>query len=190
MSRPVLIVPGLNGSGEGHWQRFWVEDHQDASLVEQTDWANPQSGRWQHRLEQAVIANPGALLVGHSLGTILIARLSESSVAPLVGGALLVAPADIERTATLHARSYEFGTLPRRFLPFPAQVVASRDDIYMGLDKAKGLASDWGATLVDLGYAGHINIASGFGRWPAGYALASQLGHRIDRHASIRRIEA
>lgn len=186
MSRPVLIVPGLHGSGEGHWQRHWLADHDNAELVEQADWDNPQAGRWLHRLERAVLANPGAILVAHSLGTILTARLAMSSVAPLVGGALLVAPADIERTSELHARSYEFGTIPTEKLPFPALVVASRDDIYMSLAKAKALAANWSVPLVDLGNVGHINVASGFGRWLGGYELARQVVGGADRRGEVR----
>lgn len=181
MTRPFLIVPGLNGSGAGHWQQHWLADHDNSELVDQVDWSNPRAGRWLHRLEQSVIANPGAILVAHSLGSILVARLATSSVAPLVGGALLVAPADIERTSTLHARNYEFGTLPTGPLPFAALVVASRDDVYMSLAKAQALASAWHAPLFDLGNAGHVNIASGFGRWTAGYALAAQVVARADR---------
>jgi predicted alpha/beta hydrolase family esterase len=181
MNRPFLIVPGLNGSSTGHWQRYWISDHDTAELVEQADWSNPQAGRWLHRLEQAVIADPGAILVAHSLGAILAARLAGSSVAPLVGGAMLVAPADIERTSALHARTYEFGTIPIASLPFPALVVASRDDIYMSLERARALAAAWHCPLVDIGHAGHINVASGFGRWTAGYELAAQLVSRVDR---------
>ena len=110
MSRPVLIVPGLNGSAPGHWQRHWLDDDRDAVLVEQADWSDPQPGRWLHRLEKAVIANPGALIVAHSLGSILAARLATSSVAPLVAGALLVAPADIERTSELRYMSVNGAT--------------------------------------------------------------------------------
>src|SRR6218665_709368 len=105
MTHPMLIVPGLNGSTEGHWQRHWLADHPEAVLVEQSDWTDPNPAKWLHRLEQAVLAHPGALVVAHSLGAILTARLAASPVAPLVGGALLVAPADIERTSLLHARS-------------------------------------------------------------------------------------
>jgi predicted alpha/beta hydrolase family esterase len=186
MARRVLIVPGLNGSGEGHWQQFWLKDHDEAELVEQVDWSNPQAGRWLHRLEQAVVANPGALIVAHSLGTMLTARLASSSVAPLVGGALLVAPADIQRTSDLHARSYEFGSIPTAPLPFPALVVASRDDIYMSMQKAIEVATSWAVPLVDLGNAGHINVASGFGRWEQGYALAREVLDGVERQRSPR----
>ncbi len=188
MTRPILIVPGLNGSGPGHWQHYFLADHDNAELVEQADWANPQAGRWLHRLEQAVIANPGALIIGHSLGSILAARLATSSVASLVGGALLVAPADIERTSTLHARSYEFGTIPTTPLPFPALVVASRDDVYMQRDKARDIAAAWRAPFLDIGNAGHINIASGFGRWAQADELVDQVSVRIDRRATHRRL--
>jgi predicted alpha/beta hydrolase family esterase len=184
MSRPFLVIPGLSGSGAGHWQQHWLADHDNAVLVDQSDWANPQAGRWLHRLERAVIANPGAILVAHSLGSILAARLAGSSVAPLVGGALLAAPADIERTSTLHARTYEFGALPAEPLPFPALVVASRDDVYMSLQKARALATSWRSPFVDIGNAGHINVASGFGRWIAGYELVGQVIARADRRAA------
>ena len=35
--------------------------------------------------------------------------------------------------------------------------------------------------LVDAGYVGHINVASGFGRWVEGYELARQVAERADR---------
>jgi predicted alpha/beta hydrolase family esterase len=175
MSATTLIVPGLHGSDGEHWQAQWRRDHPDAILVEQADWSNPEANRWLANLEAAVIAHPHALIVAHSLGSVLTARLARSRVAPLVSAALLVAPADINRTEGLHHRSYEFGDMPQDALPFPALVVASRDDIYMPFDKARDLATAWGAPLHDLGYAGHINIASGYGRWPAGYALAARL---------------
>ncbi|MDV3250415.1 alpha/beta hydrolase [Devosia sp. BK] len=181
MSRTHLIVPGLNGSGDGHWQHHWMADHEHSELVEQTDWSNPHAGRWLARLERAVIAHPGAILIGHSLGAILIARLASSSVAPLVGGAVLVAPADIERTSTIHARTYEFGTLPTDALPFQALVIASRNDDYMSQEKARSLTSAWGATFLGFGDNGHINIASGFGRWTGGYEFAQQIKAKADR---------
>lgn len=183
MTRPILIVPGLNGSSGDHWQNHWLADHDEANLVAQADWSNPQEAQWLDRLELAIRANPGALIVAHSLGVILTARLSRSPVAALVGGALLVAPADIERTSRLHARTYEFGVLPRDPLPFPALMVASRDDVYMSLEKAMVLAGDWGIPVVDLGHVGHINVASGFGRWPAGYALAQGVIERAERRS-------
>ena len=175
MAHPVLIVPGLNGSAPGHWQSWWRQDHRSAILVEQGDWNNPDADQWLAVLEAAVRQHPGSLIVAHSLGSVLTARLATSPVATLVAGALLVAPADIERTQSLQGRSYEFGRMPRQALPFPNMVVASRDDVYMPFSMARELAVAWGSSVRDMGYAGHINIASGFGRWPEAYALARQV---------------
>jgi hypothetical protein len=59
----------------------------------------------------------------------------------------------------------------RRRLPFPALAVASRDDLYCAPVRAAGMAADWGAELVDLGEAGHINADSGLGDWAQGLEL-------------------
>jgi predicted alpha/beta hydrolase family esterase len=172
----MLIVPGLHGSKAGHWQRWWQADNSDAHFLEQADWSNPDEASWLDSLEKAVMRRPGCLLIGHSLGAILSAKLGQRPVAQMVKGALLVAPADIERTSTLHQRSYEFGEMPADRLPFPTVVVASRNDHYMAFDKIAGLAHTWGSRFVDLGNVGHINIESGFGRWVKGYELARTLG--------------
>lgn len=175
MSQTTLIVPGLHGSGDGHWQSWWQTDQPDAVLVEQADWSDPDADDWLETLEHAVATYPHAIVVAHSLGAIVTARLANSSVAPLVAAALLVAPADIERTGTLHHRSYDFGGMPADRLPFPSLLVASRNDPYMPFDKAVALGKSWGSRLHDLGNAGHVNVASGFGRWAAGYALAKSV---------------
>ena len=47
----ILIVPGLFGSGEGHWQRYWLQDHPDVRLVEQDDWDFPSIGSWMDKLK-------------------------------------------------------------------------------------------------------------------------------------------
>ena len=65
--------------------------------------------------------------------------------------------------------------MPLQPLPFPSIVVASRDDRYVTMARAREFATAWGSELVDLGDAGHINSASGLGGWPAGYGLLQRL---------------
>ncbi len=36
-----LILPGLGGSGEGHWQHWWLKQHPNPHIVEQDDWDRP-----------------------------------------------------------------------------------------------------------------------------------------------------
>ncbi|WP_434617562.1 alpha/beta hydrolase [Tabrizicola sp. M-4] len=60
----------------------------------------------------------------------------------------------------------------------PATVVASRHDPWMTVGQSSHLAKVWGAELVDLGLAGQINVASGFGPWPAALTLRDHLDRR------------
>jgi predicted alpha/beta hydrolase family esterase len=89
-----LVIPGLNGSGPGHWQQCWLRDHSDASLLDIEDWQRPSLGIWLTVLEAALASSPGSILVAHSLGAILVANLAGRPSADHVAGALLVAPSD------------------------------------------------------------------------------------------------
>ena len=72
-------------------------------------------------------------------------------------------------------RVSQFGAIPELPLDIPTTVVASRNDPWMEFARARHLANAWGSSLVDLGHAGHINVASGFGPWPRGKVLRDAL---------------
>lgn len=172
----TLLVPGLEGSGEGHWMRWWQEAEAEAGArtVAFTDLGDPVPDAMAVELAEAVLAHPGAVLVGHSLGAIVIAQVLADWPGLPVTGALLVAPAD----PALHHRLHRFAPLPRRPLPVPAMAALSRNDPLMDLATASGLARDWKATIVDLGEAGHVDRASGHGPWPLGPELRDALLRR------------
>lgn len=174
----TLIIPGYQGSEAGHWQRQWLLDDPSAELVEQDDWHNPVLSHWLHTLEAKLAEHPGAVLVAHSLGCVLVSHLSNSPAAAHIAGALLVAPADAETMARKDPRFASFAPLPRQQLSFPSIVIASRNDDFMSYAKAEALAEVWGSGFVDLGHAGHINPASGFNEWPEGQILASSFQER------------
>jgi uncharacterized protein len=175
----VLIVPGLGGSGQEHWQSHWERGLADAHRVQQRDWDHPNLIEWSRRLGDAIEVRPGAILVGHSLGCALIVWVALSWRSLRIGGALLVAPADVESQQRTPRHIWEFGPFPRTALPFPATVVASSNDPYMSLERAHVLAIAWGANFVNLGPVGHINVKSGFGPWPAGEKLLADLQHEV-----------
>ena len=87
----VLILPGWQGSGPGHWQMHWARVYGYA-VVEQNDWLHPLRGDWLARLDEVVIDAPGpVVLVAHSLGCILTAAwASFSRHTGRVRGAFLV----------------------------------------------------------------------------------------------------
>jgi predicted alpha/beta hydrolase family esterase len=95
----------------------------------------------------------------------------------LVAGALLVAPADVDAAdrwpadATgerLDTRAAGFAPMPISPLPFPALVLASANDPFCDINRARHLADAWSAAFTDAGEVGHINTASGHGPWPEG----------------------
>lgn len=175
-----LVVPGYRGSEPGHWQRHFLDTVPGARLVEQEDWENPSLPDWLHTLEAHLAASPGAVIVGHSLGATLVSWLAERPASAHVAGALLVAPADSGRMARTDERFRSFAAVPRRTLPFASVVVASRDDPYMSFPAARSFADAWGSGLLDLGNAGHINPASGFGPWDEARTLAASLAGDAD----------
>ncbi|MEH3106286.1 MAG: alpha/beta hydrolase [Sphingomonas fennica] len=170
----VLTVPGLGNSGPDHWQTLWEQARQDTERVDLGLWDDPRRDQWVARLDAAIgAAHPPVILVAHSLGCHAVAWWAALHAPPYgwpVAAAILVAPPDLDR-ADRPAEIADFAPAAACPLPFPALVVASGDDPYCALDRARGLASGWGAGFLAVGDHGHLNAASGLGRWPRGQAL-------------------
>jgi predicted alpha/beta hydrolase family esterase len=184
----TLIVPGLNGSDEGHWQRHWLLDDPQAQLVDQENWECPVLEDWLDRLEVALAATESAYIVAHSLGCLLVANMASRPAATKIRGALLVAPAHLDRVEAMHPCIVRFGAFPQAPLAFPSLVVGSMNDPYMNPEELVRTAANWGSDLANLGSAGHINIAAGFGRWPEGYALFERLKEASETTAAGSRM--
>ena len=169
------MLPGWQGSGEGHWQSLWETAH-GYQRVQQHDWMHPLRGDWSARLDDVVADAPGpVVLVAHSLGCILTAWWALHSLhTGAVLGALLVAPGDVERREVA-AQIPGWLPIASQTLPFPTILVGSRDDPYCSFERAQVLADQWGAQLVDAGPVGHLNAESDLGDWPTGHALLTSL---------------
>lgn len=187
---PILIVPGLYNSGPDHWQSHWERTLPGAERVEQQDWERPLLGDWTISLAEAVRQRPGAILVAHSLGCALVAHFAQVTGGRGVAGAMLVAPADVNRGGPAGRLLVGFSPIPRQRLPFPSLVVASRNDPYVEIDRAEAFARGWGSRFVDLGRAGHINVDSGHGPWPKGLTLLRGLINQVGAADAPRRSRA
>ena len=174
----ILNVPGFNGSGPSHWQTLWESSRSDTERVELGMWTSPRRNAWVTKLDQAIrAARAPVILVAHSLGCLAVAWWAQLSGQPYgwpVAGALLVAPADVDRPG-VRPELKDFSPSPRMTLPFPSIVVASSDDAWISLQHAQDLASYWGSHFVDAGPIGHINAASGVGWWDEGQALLDRV---------------
>lgn len=174
----ILTVPGLSGSGPAHWQTLWEKGRPDTARVDLGQWDRPHRNSWVTKLDQAIgAARAPVILVAHSLGCIAVAWWAALSPQPYgwpVAGALLVAPADVDREQ-VPVELAPFAPVPKQPLPFPSILVASQDDPWIDADRAHSLAVDWGSHFVDAGPIGHINAASGLGHWPEGQELLDRV---------------
>ena len=174
----VLTIPGLGGSGPTHWQTLWERTRLDTVRAELGMWDRPHRNSWVTKLDEAIrMAQAPVVLVAHSLGCLAVAWWATLSPQPYgwpVAGALLVAPADVDRP-DVQEELRGFAPSPRTILPFPSIVAASSDDPWITPGAAHNLASAWGSHFVEVGAYGHLNAASGIGVWPDGLALLERV---------------
>ncbi|GAC1029744.1 alpha/beta hydrolase [Pseudomonas sp. No.21] len=184
-----LILPGWQGSPDEHWQSHWQRTLPNASRVEQADWDLPEREVWVTALERAIDAErTPVILIAHSLGCVTVAhwaRQADPDVLRRVRGALLVAPADVERPGCPEPLR-GFAPIPQASLPFPTLLVGSDNDHAASTPRALELARHWGAEPAILAGAGHINVKSGHQRWEQGFAYLYRLQGRIEQLARLR----
>jgi predicted alpha/beta hydrolase family esterase len=164
----TLIVPGLHGSGHDHWQTWFERQIPDCIRVMQSDWSEPDLPKWSAKLRRELSRAPGRVyVVAHSFGC-LAAVQAAFDYRESIDGLMLVAPADPARFGLSAA-------IPERPLGVPSVVIASTNDPWMSLAGALEWSQAWGAELINLGPAGHINPQSGYGPWPRGLSILQEL---------------
>jgi predicted alpha/beta hydrolase family esterase len=177
MSRPLLLLPGWQNSGPGHWQSLWESEMPDAVRAEMPNWDLPHRASWVEALEEDLsrlhrATREPVVVAAHSVGCMALVHWAAEGLVP-IAGALLVAPADVERP-TCPEVLRDFAPVPMHTLPFPSRVVASLDDPYLDPERAKAFAEAWGSSFTLLPTGGHFNVASGHGPWPRGEALLQE----------------
>ncbi|WP_118180632.1 RBBP9/YdeN family alpha/beta hydrolase [Paraburkholderia phosphatilytica] len=179
----VLILPGWQNSGPGHWQSRWEARHASFTRVPMTDWNQADRDAWCRTLDATVAAKAAAgravRFAAHSLGCLTVAfwaaRYATPEVLRHVQGALLVAVPDPAAPAFPHEGSSGFASAPLELLPFPSIVVSSSDDPFGGERYSLACADAWGSRWIGIGPRGHINADSGLGDWAEGLGWLGEL---------------
>lgn len=175
----ILILPGWQDSGPQHWQSLWLKKYPNAVKVVQENWMYPEKQEWVKTLNDFIekYSDKEIVLIGHSLACATFAFWANeysSKSSAKIKGALLVSPSDME-ASILPNEIKGFRPMPLKPLNFKNIVVVSDDDKWVNLNRAKYFAECWGAELVNIGHAGHINSDAGFGEWPEGERLLQKL---------------
>jgi predicted alpha/beta hydrolase family esterase len=176
----VLFVPGLRDHVEDHWQTLLARRIPGSRTVAPVTADKLSCAARMAALDAAVRAIEGpVVLVAHSAGVMITVHWAQRAQRRpwKIQGALLAAPADLEtplpegypRFEAIEANGWL--PVPRRELPFRSVVAASTNDPLARFDRVAAFARDWGSRLVDVGAAGHLNPAAGYGEWKRGEAL-------------------
>jgi predicted alpha/beta hydrolase family esterase len=164
----TLLVPGLDGGGDGHWLNWFEATIPDAHRVALPDGKDMDLSEWSALVRWHIHRSDDPIwIVAHGFGCLAAVR-AAFDCADRIEGALLVAPFDPDnlRLAWL---------LPEEPLGFPAAIVASSNDPHMRLSKAAFWAGFWSCEFINAGRLGGIDPAAGLGPWPAGRAMFDDL---------------
>jgi predicted alpha/beta hydrolase family esterase len=170
------VVPGWQGSGDGHWQT-WLEERlhaagRDTQRPPFADLDNPDLADWLGALRHTLAELPadGFDVVAHSLGAVLwLHHVAAPADCPRAARVLLVAPpsprTDIPELASFFPPPLDVDAV--RHGADGTVLVAGSDDPYTpeGIAAAYGLPLKIATTVIAGG--GHVNIESGYGEWPA-----------------------
>ncbi len=175
----ILLLPGIGGSGEDHWLGMWARDAARCRIVRQADWERPDRKVWLAALSAAVQSVEGPFaLVAHSVGCALAAHWAaenrpadDGASVPRLRAIMMVAPSDVDSAEHTPESVRMFAPMPTLPLPGRSVVVASTDDPYVPIERARGFAREWRSRLVEIGARGHINSNSGLADWIEGQRL-------------------
>lgn len=165
----------LAAADEGHWASRWAARLPTARRVEaqriearriearrsEAAGGDPADDGSAETLAEALAeslvaavraASRPVVIVAHDAGVLAVAAVG-ASLAGVAGAFLVAAPPAVPAP---------------RPLPFPAVLVASRDDPGVPYEASERLARALGAELVDAGASGHLDESSGHGPWPEG----------------------
>ncbi|RQS75604.1 serine hydrolase family protein [Burkholderia sp. Bp8963] len=177
----ILIVPGLRDHVEDHWQTHLERRLPNARSVAPLEHDKLSRAARVAALDAALAAIDGpVILVAHSAGVMITVHWAQQATRPILG-AVLATPADLDTPMpagypTPDALApHGWTPVPRRPLPFPSIVAASRNDPLARFERVEAMAAEWGSGLVDLGEVGHLNPASGYGEWPGALALIAEV---------------
>jgi uncharacterized protein len=181
-TRPtILMVPGLRDHVAEHWQTLLEQKLPRAASVPPLEHDKLSCAARVAALDAALAKVDGpVVLVAHSAGVMITVHWAQRHNRK-IHGALLAAPADLETPLpasypTIDALARNgWQPIPRKPLPFPSIVGASRNDPLAQFERVSEMAKDWGSRLVDLGDVGHLNPAAGFGAWPMAETLIREL---------------
>lgn len=172
--RNFLILHGLGGSGQDHWQTWLAEElaarNYQVFYPVFSNFDSPNKEVWLKDLASTLDLIPKhqpLTVITHSLGCILWLHYAARFKRNIASRAILVAPPS-PRVILSEAQSFFPVPLDRKSLYVAAEetlFVHSSNDPYCSLEDTI-FYKNIGLPSITFPNMGHINAASGHGEWP------------------------
>jgi predicted alpha/beta hydrolase family esterase len=163
----TLLLHGWGGSDYPHWQSWLAgklaNEYGTISFPLLDNPHYPSKNRWLKLAKKNLKDFKPKTVVCHSLGCTLWFWLSQDKLETLEH-LILVAPPSIHSDVDTISTFFPFA-LPDTLYAKKIDFIVSDNDPYIRIDEAKDMAVKYGANLIILNNAGHINNESGFGEW-------------------------
>lgn len=167
--KKTLILHGLGGSDFPHWQSYLAaqlaQEYGTVSfpLLKAKD--APKYDVWMKQVQEILEEFKPDCVVCHSLANTLWFHLCNEGRLETVKNLFLVAP------PSLTCKIAEIDTFfpvepPVSLYATNVTLITSDNDPYMATEEASALAETLHVRHIVLENAGHINAASGYGKWP------------------------
>ncbi|MBF7687200.1 RBBP9/YdeN family alpha/beta hydrolase [Acinetobacter rathckeae] len=168
-----IIVPGVGGSGEEHWQT-WLEQRLPNTQRVMQQWHEPILEQWVQQWLKTIATTKGQKLqiIAHSFGclTSIAALAKHPHLQARIEKLILVAPANPIRFSqqgfATQGHDHFLEYFKSLHINVPTVMFISENDPWLNFEDAKYFAKQWQVPYVNLGKVGHINIESGFGAFP------------------------
>jgi predicted alpha/beta hydrolase family esterase len=165
----TLILHGWGGSDFPHWQSYLAselsKDYGTVSFPLLKDKDAPQKDVWMQQVEELLEDFKPDIVVCHSLANILWFHLChEKKIKRNIKKLFLVAPPSL--TCKIEELSTFFPlTVPNDLNAQSVTLITSTNDPYLNQEEALSLAQALDVSHIILKDGGHINTASGYGKW-------------------------
>ncbi len=164
----VVIFHGWGANSQSNWFPWLKKELEKHNLeVYCPDLPNsqfPEQEEWLHKVESLTEYDEDTILIGHSLGTVLILRLLEKYK---VNVAFLVAGFDrhlnIEEIKSFFKEPFDYNTIKNNA---DIYMLSSDNDPYIELDIAQNLSKTLGAELKVFNNKGHLSAGTKKGEFP------------------------
>ncbi len=164
----TLILHGWGGSDFPHWQSYLAselaKDYGTVSFPLLSEKDAPKKDVWMAEVLEILEDFKPDIVVCHSLANILWFHLCHEQKALHVKKLFLVAPPSLT-CKLLELDTFFPLNIPNALFAQSVTLITSTNDPYLNQEEALSLAQALDVSHIILKDGGHINTASGYGKW-------------------------